>query len=308
MKKITICAIVWKSHIPLWLRAARQLDWLDFQVYSSEQVADDFAKLDTALKAAQRADLVYCYRSTENFWEYVAEQMTAWPHKPPVVCISHDPSLWALSTVGLEVASRCHDYFVYGGEGNYANMLRYMAATVLGRDVAFDEPQPQPWEGFYHPAAPVRHFATLDEYLAWYEKQHLPQHLRHAPAVGILIGRSYWVSENLEVENTVIRSMEEQGLRVIPVFSHSMKDDALGTRGSAAVVRDAFIRADGSVRIQALVKLMGFFLDMQKGGAAETASMPRKPSACCSSWMCPCLAPSSRRKKRVPNGRPTTRA
>ena len=297
MKKITICAIVWKSHIPLWLRAARQLDWLDFQVYSSEQVADDFAKLDTALKAAQRADLVYCYRSTENFWEYVAEQMTAWPHKPPVVCISHDPSLWALSTVGLEVASRCHDYFVYGGEGNYANMLRYMAATVLGRDVAFDEPQPQPWEGFYHPAAPVRHFATLDEYLAWYEKQHLPQHLRHAPAVGILIGRSYWVSENLEVENTVIRSMEEQGLRVIPVFSHSMKDDALGTRGSAAVVRDAFIRADGSVRIQALVKLMGFFLDMQKGESRRDSQHAKKAVSLLQQLDVPVFGPIVTQKK-----------
>ncbi|MDO4794534.1 MAG: cobaltochelatase subunit CobN [Brachymonas sp.] len=265
MKKIKLCAIAWKNHLSLLLRAARQCDWLDLAVYSSEQLQDRPDKLEEALQTMLAADGVYCYRSTEGFWAQVEEWLAALPKQPPTVCIGHDPATWAMSNVGLQTVSRCHDYFVYGGEDNYVNMLRYIAATALGQEVAFEEPKVLPWEGFYHPGAPRRHYEQIGDYLAWYEGQYLqPQQLAQ-PVVGVLIGRGYWASENLEVEDAVIAALEAEGLRVLPIFAYSMKDDALGARGSAAAVRDAFLAADGSARIQALVKLQGFFMGTQKG-------------------------------------------
>ena len=299
MKKITICAIVWKSQIPLLLRAAKKLQWLELQLFASDQLQDDPAKLDAALQVALRADLLYCYRSTEGFWEYAQERLAQQQQKqkPPVVCISHDPAMWTLSTVGLATVSRCHDYFVYGGAENYCNMLRFMAATVLGLDVAFDAPKPLPWEGFYHPRAPVRHYDRIEDYLAWYEGQYLAQKRLAVPVVGVLISRAYWVGENLEVEDAVIAALETEGLRVLPVFSHSVKDDALGTRGSAAVVRDAFIDENGCVRIQALVKLQSFFLNMRRGDERGNTKNAKQGVALLQALNVPVFGPIAAQKK-----------
>ncbi|MBC7336141.1 MAG: cobaltochelatase subunit CobN, partial [Clostridia bacterium] len=82
-----------------------------------------------------------------------------------------------------------------------------------------------------------------------------------APTVGLLFGRNNWVNGNLEVENLLIRLLEERGFRVIPAFCYSLKDAELGTRGSGEVVREYFFDSGGRPRIHALVKLISFFLE-----------------------------------------------
>jgi cobaltochelatase CobN len=254
---IKICAIAWKSHLPLLLRAAKSLDWLELKVYASTRLADDPLILEEAVGELKCADLAFFYRSTEGFWE-VLEKEVACSLKAPVVCIGHDPSLWTLSSVELETAARCYDYFTMGGEENYIGMLRFLGAKALGLEIAYDPPKQVPWEGFYHPRATVTHFDALDDYLVWYRPD-------HRPWVGVLMTRHYWASDNLAVEEAVIESLEAQGLNVIPVFSYSIRDQGLGTRSSGQVVRDVFFDADGVCRIDALVKLQPFFLESNAG-------------------------------------------
>jgi cobaltochelatase CobN len=233
------------------------LEQFEIKIYASTQLSDDPLKLEEAIEEVKKSDLAFFYRSSEGFWEVIEKELAGSPDVP-IICIGHDPSLWNLSSVDLDVAAKCHAYSTFGGEENYRNMILYMGAEALGLDISFEPPQPVPWEGFCHPRASVKHFDTLEDYLAWYQPM-------ERPTVGVLISRHYWVSDSLTVENAVIESLEAQGLNVIPVFSYSVKDEGLGTRSSGEVVRDVFIQKDGSSRIDALIKMQPFFLESQAG-------------------------------------------
>lgn len=254
---INLFVVAWKSHLPLLVQVANALDWLEINAYASTQLADDALKLETALEEMKRADLIFFYRSSEGFWEAIEKEF-AEGINAPVVCIGHDPSLWNISSVPLSTVSRCYDYFTLGGEENLASMLCFLGAEVLGLEISYQPPVPVPWEGFYHPKADMRHFDSLDAYLAWYNPG-------LQPYVGVLISRHYWVSGSLTVEDAIIAALEARGLNVIPVFSYSVRDNGLGTRSSGEVVRDVFLKPDGTCRIDALIKLQPFFLESQSG-------------------------------------------
>jgi cobaltochelatase CobN len=251
MKKIA--AVMWHSHTTTMRRAGELVkDLLDLCCYSARFLEEGKEDLARALEDIKEADLVLFYRSTgEAVWEEL--EAAAREAGRPLVCTAHDPALWLSSTVGPEVAAKCYTYVVQGGPENFARMLRYLAAEVLGEEVSYEEPLTYPWEGIYHPDAP-HCFSNVEEYLAWYR-------LKDAPAVGILFSRSHWVNANLAVEDLLIRLFEEKGYSVIPVFCYSLKDAELGTRGSGEVVRDCFFDREGKPRIKALVKLISFFLE-----------------------------------------------
>ena len=255
MKKII--AILWHSHSTT-MRRAKELvkDVLAVKVYSARFLNEGKEDMAAAQADMEQADLIFFYRSTsETIWDELEE--TVKKLGKPVVCVAYDPTLWALSTVGLEMLSRCQSYVVQGGEENFARMLRYLAAELLGEQLEYAEPVIFPWEGIYHPNHPEC-FETVEDYLAWYRPKEMP-------VVGLLFSRSYWVNNNLAVENSLIRLLEEKGFNVIPAFSHSLKDAELGTKGSGEVVRQFFFDRDGRPRINALVKLLSFFLEARTG-------------------------------------------
>lgn len=271
MKKIT--AVVWHSHATT-MRQARDMvkDLIDLSVYSTRFLEEGQEDLAGALEDLARSDLIFFYRSTgEMIWEELEAE--AKKTGKPLVCAAHDPALWVSSTVGPEVVAKCHTYMVYGGVENFAQMLRYLAAEILGEQVSYKEPAAYPWEGIYHPDAPDC-FSSVEDYLAWYQ-------LKDAPAVGLLFSRSYWVNGNLAVEDLLIRLFEEKGYNVIPVFCYSLKDAELGTKGSGEVIREFFFDQEGKPRIKALVKLISFFLEartrsddfLQEGVAAAGVNL-----------------------------------
>jgi len=263
MKKIT--AVMWHSHTTTMRRAAELVrDELEVKVYSARFLDEGKEDLTEALEDMARADLIFLYRSAaEIVWDELEKTVKRLAR--PVVCVAHDPALWVLSTVGPDVVSRCYTYIVQGGKENFAHMLRYLAVEVLGERLEYSEPLTFPWEGIYHPAASGC-FATVEDYLSWYEtylsQAAWPQSLvASAPTVGLLFARNNWVNGNLAVEDLLIRLMEEKGLKVIPAFCYSLKDAELGTRGSGEVVREYFFDSGGRSRINALVKLLSFFLE-----------------------------------------------
>ena len=126
-----------------------------------------------------------------------------------------------------------------------------MVVTVLGEPLPVGEPLVFPWEGLYHPDAP-QVFSRTEDYLAWYRKP--------GPFVGLLFARNRWVNGTLAVEDALIRALEKRGFGVIPVFCYSLKDESLGTKGPGEVVREFFCDPAGRPRIEALVRLLAFFL------------------------------------------------
>jgi cobaltochelatase CobN len=255
MLKIT--AILWQSHATTMRRAGELLkEWCSLRVYSARYLDEGKEDMASALDDLDNSDLIFFYRSSgEAIWDELENAVKQLDKK--VVCLGHDPGLWLLSTVPLEVVDKCHTYIVYGGVDNFSQMLSYLAAEVLGLQVAYKEPFAHHWEGIYHPNA-SRYFDKIEDYLTWYQP-------RNVPTIGILFSRGYWVNDNIAVEALLIKLFEAKGYNVIPAFCYSVKDADLGTRGSAGVVQDFFFDREGKPRINAMVKLISFFLESKKG-------------------------------------------
>ncbi len=253
MKRLVV--IMWNSYLPLLVEAAKKISEFDLVLFSSKKIENDPALLEKALSEAEKAGAVVLYRSSEGFWEEVEDRFKTLGQKIPVVWVSHDPTFWRLSSVETEIPATAYQYIVYGGEENFVNLLKYLGQRLLGLPLDPLPPKKMPWEGLYHPKAPSV-FECVEDYLAWYRDYRGLMR----PMVGILFSRHYWVNQNLEVEDTLIEELETQGLNVLPAFSYSLKDEGLGTKGSAEVVKEVFLDQEGRPRIEALVKLQPFFL------------------------------------------------
>lgn len=136
-----------------------------------------------------------------------------------------------------------------------------MANKVGGLDLHYEEPEEIPWEGLYHPKA-EKIFTNVEDYLHWY-KAYKPNFLEK-PTIGILFSRHYWINKNLEVEDLLVTELEKRGFNVISGFAYSVKDNALGTKGSGEVIFEWFIDEEGKPRIDAFIKLISFFLATSK--------------------------------------------
>ncbi len=248
-----IRAIVWNSYVPVLTEAAKKMASLDIKIFSSRSLKRDPDKGEEVLRELAKGDLIFLYRTSESFWEELAPKIEKIGGKKPLVCLGYDPSYWMLSNVAPEFLETAYKYIVYGGKNNFANLLAFLANKLGKEDIVYDPPERLPFEGIYHPEAPT-HFDSVEKYLDWYRPS--PEQ----PVVGLLISRHAWVNGHLEVENRLVKELEGQGLSVIPVFSYSLKDEGLGARGSAAAIRDFFLDRDGKSRIDALVKMIFFFV------------------------------------------------
>ena len=141
-----------------------------------------------------------------------------------------------------------HQYLLAGSTENWANLVRmlvgrYAAGTRVGLAgaVKASTPVEYPTEGLYHPRAPGRVARRLED---------LPG-VGKAGTVGLLVMRSYVLSDNAAHYDGVIAALEAKGLRVVPAF-------ASGLDARPAVER-YFLR-DGRPVIDAIVSLTGFSL------------------------------------------------
>ena len=166
-----------------------------------------------------------------------------------MITVGDDPSYWAFSSVEPEIIRTCQKYILYGGEENFINLIKYLKTSIFHEDISCHEPKEIPFQGIYHPNAPT-HFSDISAYFEWY-----PCRSRESPWVGILFSRLSWTTHNAAIEDSLIRSLEKQGLNVIAAFSHGVIDQSVGSIGIAGVIHQYFM--DGTKpRISALVKLI----------------------------------------------------
>lgn len=255
MKKIVVVA--WHSYATSLKKAGESLkELLEIKVYSSRFLEEGKEDLEEVYQAMEEADLLFFYRtSEEGVWSEIQGKLETL--RKPVVWSSHDPSFWGMSNVDFSIPAKCYTYITQGGKENFRQLFLMLASEVLRLELAYEEPSEYPWEGIYHPLAPEI-FTSTEEYLSWY--QIARKNLNEAPRVGLLFTRTHWVNGNIAVEEMLIRTLEAKGLAVIPVFCYSVRDEGLGTRSPGQIVRNYFL-PDGKPVIQAMVKLISFFLE-----------------------------------------------
>lgn len=277
-----IVTIMWNSYLPMLADAARETGGIDLCAFSTRHLEEAPENVERALSSLATADVVLLYRTTGDYWEAVEEAVRALPPSVTVVCTSYDPGLWALSNVPAESVAAAYAYLTLGGRENFANLLRHVRHVAGLTDEAPPPPKEVPWEGVWHPDAPCNAFDTTDAYLRWYlphraaqadAERHLVRGENERPLVGLLFSRSSWVTESLHVEAALVRELEACGVNVLPVFCYSIRDAALGTRGSGEAVRAFMQDEEGASRIEGLVKLTPFLLGNRRGdGSGATRS------------------------------------
>ena len=218
-----IVSITWNSYIPLMYKAAQKLG-LEVEAFSSRTLENNPEKIDEALTACENADLVLLYHTSNAFWDELDARIEVIKKRIPVVCMGNDPYCWTLSSVKPDIAAKAYLYVAYNGEENIVNLLQYVQREIFGLDLAVEAPKKVAWEGLYHPEA-KRDYENIEEYLRW--KIPIP-----GKTVGILISRTTWINNDLEIENTLIRSPGKQRVVCNPGFFLFTKRRRTGYKGN----------------------------------------------------------------------------
>ncbi|MDR2349877.1 MAG: cobaltochelatase subunit CobN, partial [Deltaproteobacteria bacterium] len=150
------------------------------------------------------------------------------------------------------------EYVKRGGSDNALGLLRYLLGMVRGDTSDAPPPIDLPAFGIWHPAAGETGFPDFASYAEWRDEK-FP--VKPWGFVGLMLHRHFWCVDKPEVEEELIRRLEDLGLGVIPVFvSGEDKDSSLD---GVKFLLDAFLDENGDKRILALVKLTSLF---QHGG------------------------------------------
>ena len=142
-------------------------------------------------------------------------------------------------------------YSAYGGRDNFKNMWLWLFSRFSGALYEYDEPEPQLWNGIYHPAA-----AQVYTDLAAYQAKFCQA---ERPTIGLLFYRNEWLGDNLAYQDAIIAACEQKKINVIAVFSHGVKNPEMGAPG----LDDAFERyfmKDGQACIDVLINTIKFSL------------------------------------------------
>lgn len=146
-------------------------------------------------------------------------------------------------TKGLtpEQGQRIFDYYANGGTENFRNLMDYLKVEVMGRPgTVASAPIKMPDQALYHPDAPGKVIATLDEYLGWRAPK------PGQPVVGIGFHRIDIANDSTEHIDDLIRRIEAKGGFPLPFWdpNDGRKVMALVTKDGKALP-DVFVAFTG---------------------------------------------------------------
>jgi cobaltochelatase CobN len=225
----------------------------------------DKAQQQSFVKAAMKADIIIISlhggkASFPAFDLLVAAMAEVEPEYRPHLHIQpsggDEDSLNAASdhstAFGTPVWDTIKQYLTRGGHINMQRLLIYLHNILYASDLDCAPPFDLLNEGIYHPD--IDGVPELADYL---QERVNPERL----TVGLWFYQSYWVNNNLAYIDTIIRSIENQGANVIPVFHLRYKDIERGNNGADYIVEEYFMD-EGKPRIQVLINPLLFSLSL----------------------------------------------
>ncbi len=129
-----------------------------------------------------------------------------------------DAELTALSTAPSGAVAEAFEYMRWGGVSNTANLLRFVADTLLLEGYGFEQPAPVPELGVYHSRLPDG--STLEDLVA------LHDHDR--PTVGVIFYRTHLLGGNTAFVDALVDALEVAGANALPVYCYSLRPGADG--------------------------------------------------------------------------------
>src|ERR671917_1498623 len=129
-----------------------------------------------------------------------------------------DAELTALSTAPSGVVAEAFEYLRCGGIANTANLLRFVADTLLFEGYGFEPPLPMPELGVYHPRLAER--SSIEELLALHDPA--------LPTVGVVFYRTHLLGGNTAFVDALVEALEAAGTNALPVYCYSLRAGAEG--------------------------------------------------------------------------------
>jgi magnesium chelatase subunit H len=140
-------------------------------------------------------------------------------------------------------------YFLQPTPANIQAMLLYALKHYVdderlkGRRVRIAEPESMPSVAIYHPNAPAL-FESFDDYRKWYRRELNPE-----STIGLLMMRPQVISKTTKHYDTLINSIESEGLSVIPAIATLMDNREAVSK---------FFIDNNTARVSQIVSLTGF--------------------------------------------------
>ncbi|HWK46214.1 MAG TPA: cobaltochelatase subunit CobN [Stellaceae bacterium] len=199
-----------------------------------------------------------------GYWSYGMEQVALACRRHGILlaalpgCDRPDADLMELSTLPVASCERLWRLAIEGGADNARSLLGY-AASLIGREMAWQEPVPVPHAGLYWPDMPSPSLSDLQTY--WRPD---------APVAALTFYRSSVLSGNLAPVDALVAALRARGVNPLPIFVTSLKDPA-----SAALVRDLLTETAPGVVLNATA----FAASTPETGTGEARSP--SPLECC---------------------------
>src|SRR5918992_4270836 len=138
-----------------------------------------------------------------------------------------DAELTALSTAPSGVVAEAFEYLRRGGIANTANLLRFVADTLLLEGYGFEPPAPVPELGVYHPALPDG--SSLEDLVALHDPSR--------PTVGVIFYRTHLLGGNTAFVDALVEKLEGAGANALPLYCYSLRADAEGRVAALDLVK-----------------------------------------------------------------------
>ncbi|MDD1729678.1 MAG: cobaltochelatase subunit CobN [Methanospirillum sp.] len=242
---MTTLGIIKKESVRCLTEAAKdvQEDLLPFFITASEMLNE---QEDAIREACRTASVIIIERGIQFSSPDIESEIRTQASKIPVIFLGGGDLVCSESLISREQQEICSQYFINGGTDNLKSLFLYIR-SLKGELLPVPPPLTLPRQGIYHPRYEGS-FQTIEEYLQWYQPH-------ETEVIGILIDRSFWVNDNLEVENTLIECLEHRGISVIPAFTDSFCDPGLGSIGLQDTIRRFFVK-DEEPRVCGIIKLI----------------------------------------------------
>jgi cobaltochelatase CobN len=220
---------------------ARAPDWPSLRLTSLLRLGHNYSVDLHVEQVARHARLVVArVLGGQGYWPYGVERLAAFAASGgPMLALlpgddQPDAELAALSTVPSAALHRLWRYLAEGGGANAEHFLRY-AASLLGRDTSWREPQPLLRAGFHWPGESAASLEGITR--RWRDG---------APIAALVFYRALVQAANLAPVDALVAALAARGLNPLPLFVSSLKDEA-----SASFIAETFAAAAPDIILNA---------------------------------------------------------
>ena len=249
MKKIV--AILWHNSANRMRVLREEIDQIaDVRIFSAGSLGDGEEDITELYAAIDQAELLLLNETASDpVWKEINEYIKNSPL--PMVYVGGEAATHVKTPQQAKWTAFANAYYTYGGAENTLNMLRFLCAEVLGEAMPYEEVKRIPWNAIFAPDGNTL-YDSPESYFVDYPRS-------TKGTIALVISRSAWVSDDMQVENCLIREIRNAGFSVLPIFTYAMADKNLGAFGVEAALEKFCFLSDGTPCVDGMIRLAGMF-------------------------------------------------